>query len=274
MNDSSGKEPDRHRSVSQLIKYANCSEEYRLSYVDKVNHRKPAAWLAQGTAFHVAIDGWEASGRSPLFDIGTTFRVVYNQEIAAMRSNEPDTNKWLHGPRTNVEEDIKVREERGVQQLQTYVDYAENNPFVIQDIDDFTLGIEVPFELEIGGVLVRGAIDQILKLPDGVEVRDLKTGNREAGKIQLAVYVHAVEKIFGWPVKQASFFYAKDGRVVTVSRKELDRYDEKYLADLFQTLEVGIENKVFIPNPSSSCMLCPVRDGCREMGDNPKPFER
>lgn len=273
MTDSSG-ESRPHRSVSQLTKYANCSEEYRLSYVDKVNDRKPAAWLAQGTAFHIAVDGWEASGRSALFDIGGTYRLIYAQEIAAMRSNEPDTKKWLSGPRTNVEDDIKAREERGVQQLQNYVDYAENNAFVIQDIDDFTLAIEVPFEIEIGGILVKGAIDQILQLPDGVEVRDLKTGNREAGKIQLAVYVHAVEKIFGWPVKKASFFYAKDARVVTVSRQELDRYDDKYLTDLFQTLEVGIENKVFIPNPGPSCMMCPVRKGCRELGDDPKPFER
>lgn len=262
----------KHRSVSQLNTYANCSEEYRLKYVDKSHNNNPAAWLAQGTAFHVAVDGWESSGRSPLFDLGGTYRVVYDQEIAAMRTNQPDTGKWLHGPRTNVEDDINARRERGINQLQVYVDYAESNPFVIQDIDDYTLALEVPFETEIGGVLIKGAIDQILMHPEGVEVRDLKTGNREAGKIQLGVYSYVVEKIFGWPVVRASFFYAKDAKVVTLTREELNRYDEKYLSDLFNTLEAGIENNIFLPNPSTSCSLCPVRDSCREMGSQPQPL--
>jgi putative RecB family exonuclease len=189
-----------------------------------------------------------------------------------MRSNQPDTSKWLRGPRTSTEDDINIRRARGISQLQTYVDYAESNPFIIKDIDDYTLALEVPFEVEIGGILIRGAIDQILGLPDGVEVRDLKTGNREAGKIQLGVYSYVVEKIFGWPVKSASFFYAKDAKVVTLTREELNRYDEKYLSDLFQTLEAGIENNIFLPNPSSSCSLCPVRDRCREMGSQPQPL--
>lgn len=269
MTDTSG-EKKSHRSVSQLTKYAKCSEEYRLTYVDKVNGPAPAAWLAQGTAFHDAVEGWENSGRSAGFDIEAEYRLVYNREIAAMRTHQPDTKKWLHGPRTDPEEDIKAREERGVLQLQKYVDFAENDSFFIKEIDDFTLAIEVPFETEIGGILVRGAIDQILILEDGVEVRDLKTGNREAGKIQLGVYKYVVEKIFKWPVKRASFFYAKDAKIVTLTEDELLRYDEEYLSSLFQSLEVGIENKVFIPNPTESCFLCSVKDWCRELGSTPR----
>lgn len=271
MTGSSGEEKS-HRSVSQLNKYANCSEEYRLSYVDRVNNHKPAAWLAQGTAFHIAIEEWEASGRSPLVDVVSRFMVVYDTEIAAMKSNQPDLTQWLHGPRTKTEDDIANRRERGTEQVRNYVSFCKANPFYVRSIDDYTIALEVPFEIEIGGILVKGAIDQILQLPDGVEVRDLKTGNREAGKIQLGVYAFAVEKIFGWSVRKASFFYAKDARVVTMSREELDRYDEKYLSELFTTLEAGIQGGIFLPNPSSSCSLCPVRDYCRELGSQPKPL--
>lgn len=189
-----------------------------------------------------------------------------------MRSNEPDTDRWLRGPRTKTEDDIEARLQRGLQQVMDYVSFTESNDFVIKDIDDFTLAVEVPFEIEIGGVLVKGAIDQILLLPDGVEVRDLKSGNREAGKLQLGIYALAVEKIFRWPVKKASFFYAKDSKIVTVSRQELDRYNEDYLSELLSALDRGIENGVFIPNPSSSCTLCSVKMYCRELGDNPKPL--
>lgn len=270
MTGSSGER--QHRSVSQLNKYSGCSEEYRLSYVDKTNNHRPAAWLAQGTAFHVVVDEWENSGRSAQFDIGERYTVVYDQEIAAMKTHQPDLTKWLHGPRTKTEDDISARRIKGLEQLQSYVDYAEQEDFAIIDIDDFTLASEVPFEIEIGGILVKGAIDQIRRLPDGVGIVDLKTGNREAGKLQLGVYKLAVEKIFKWPVVQASFFYAKDRKIVSLTQEELDKYNDSYLSELFQTLEVGISNRVFLPNPSASCSLCPVRDNCREMGNNPIPL--
>lgn len=256
----------QHRSVSQLLKYARCGEEYRLSYVDKTYTFRPAAWLAQGTAFHEAVQGWEESGRSPQFDIGRTFVVAYDREIEAMKSRQPDMKQWLHSLKTSAENDIEARRDIGLGQLQNYVDYAESDGFIIKDIDDFTLAIEVPFELEIGGVLVKGAIDLILLHPDGVEVRDLKTGNRESANIQLGVYVLAVEKIFKWPVIRASYYYAKDSKVVTLSKKDLARYSEEYLGELFNALDTGIANKVFIPNPGSHCILCPVRDNCRELG--------
>lgn len=259
-----------HRSVSQLLKYSQCSESYRLSYVDKQHGWRPAAWLAQGTAFHVAVQDWEESGRDVGFDICRTYEVAYDTEIESFKLHEPDLKLWLHAPKTTTENDIAARRIRGVEQLKNYVQFAEDNPFGIKAIDDWTLGIEIPFEVEIGGVLVKGAIDQILLDFDGVEVRDLKTGNRESANIQLGLYAFVVEKIFGWPVTKASYYYAKDNKVVTLSRKDLDRYDEEYLSSLFQSLETGIENKVFIPNPGSACTLCPVRDNCREMGSNPE----
>lgn len=257
----------RHRSVSQLSKYSSCSEQYRLMYVDKAPVNSPAAWLAQGTAFHIAVEGWEASGRSELFDICQTYEVAYNAEIEAFKSRQPDLEKWIHAPRTKVEDDIITRLARGREQTFNYKRYAESNNFIIKDIDDFTLAIEVPFETEVGGVLIKGAIDQILVDPYGVEVRDLKTGNREASYLQLGIYTYVVEKIFGWPVVRASFYYAKDSKLVTLSRKDLDRYSESYLTSLFSSLESGIQNQIFIPNPGDGCLFCPVKDYCREKGN-------
>lgn len=262
----------KHRSVSQLNKYMECSESYRLSYVDRAPNNSPAAWFAQGTAFHEVVQIWEESGRSASIDISRTYELLYDLEIEKMKARQPDLSKWTKPPRSRIEEDIENRRVRGVEQLRNYVDFAERDDFVIKDIDDFTLGVEVPFEIEVGGVLIKGAIDQILLLPDGVEIRDLKTGNRESRNIQLAVYVLAVEKIFGWPVMKASYFYAKDQKLVTLSRSELDRYSEKYLGELFSALDSGIENNVFIPNPGGHCTLCPVRDYCREIGSNPIPL--
>lgn len=262
-----------HRSVSQYNKYTQCSEEYRLSYVDKPNSSwAPAAWLAQGSAFHEAVQGWEESGRSPQFDIGQAYVVSYDGQIEEFRRREPDLRKWLKAPKTSTEDDIANRRSKGLQQLQNYVDYAEENDFVVADIDEWTLAIEVPFELRLGEIVIKGAIDQILMHPTGYEVRDLKTGNRESAMFQLAVYKVAVEKIFGWPVVKASFFYAKDKKLVTLEENQLSRYTEEYLTELFTTLDEGIRGRIFLPNPGGHCTMCPVRKYCREMGDQPVPL--
>lgn len=265
---------EQHRSVSQLLKYSNCSEQYRLERVDRVNNFKPAAWLAQGTAFHHAVQVWEESGRSPEVDIGQEYEVAYDREIQVFKSYEPETRNWLCSFKTTPENDILARRAAGVVQLQNYVDFAEDSGYFIKYLDEYTLGIEVPFDTHIGKVRVKGAIDLLLEHPEGLEVRDLKTGNRESSPMQLAVYSLVVENLFKTPVIKASYFYAKDKKLVTLTRSDLDRYDEKYLSDLFEALDSGIKNQVFIPNPGSHCTMCPVKKYCREKGDTPKPFER
>lgn len=260
-------EPRKHRSVSQLTKYRECGELYRLTYVDKVGGWKPAAWLAQGKAFHEAIQQWEESGRSPRLDVASAYRLSYDQHIAQMTQEEPNLNNWLKALRVDTYADIANRREKGVEQVLGYVDYANNNEFQIADIDDYTLAIEMTFEVEIGNVLIKGAIDQVLVHPDGYEVRDLKTGNRQSSALQLGVYKVALEKIFGWPVVKGSYYYAKDNKVLTIPKQEMDRWTEKYLAELFEELERGIDNKVFLPNPGGQCLMCSVKKFCRELGD-------
>lgn len=256
------------RSVSQYNQYLSCGELYRLSRVQRVP-QPPAAWLAQGTAFHEAVQLWEESGRT--IDIVQTYLDKYDKEIEYLKTKEPDLRVWLRAVSKTTLVDIRERRERGANMALLYQNLhttGELKDEVPVDVDEFTIGIEIPFIVSLGEIQIKGAIDVILLHKDGVEVRDLKTGNREQSNIQLAVYKYAVEKIFGWKVVKASYYYAKDGRVVTLSEKQLQRYDEKYLTDLFSALDRGIMGEVYLPNPSSFCTMCPVRKYCREMGEN------
>lgn len=262
-------EPTKHRSVSQINTYLGCSEAYRLKYVDKPNiPPMPAAWLAQGTAYHETIHLWEDSGRSPQLDLTELFLRLYDQQIMEMKEQQPDLKLWLKAPSKKTEQDILERRERGLKQVQAYVDYAEENPFAFVELDEWTYGLEVPFQLDLGDVTIKGGIDQIRLISEnpfnGVHVVDLKTGNRESASIQLGTYKVAVEKIFGWPVTKASFFYAKDSKLVGLDKADLDRYTEGYLTELYAALDRGIKNRVFIPNPGGGCLLCPVKKHCRE----------
>lgn len=252
-----------HRSSSQYSSYVDCSELYRLKYIERVE-QPPAAWLAQGLAFHEAIHEWEDSGRHPNVDPVAAYANLYMAKIFELKAKYPDPKSWLKAPSKKTEDDIKERLERGQQQIRDYVSYTESYPFAIKDIDDFTLALEVPFQIELGGITVKGQIDEIWEWPDGVEVIDLKTGNREASGFQLGLYKVAVEKIFGWKVVKASYYYAKDSVLKTIDGRDLERYTESYVTELLQALDAGIANKVFLPNPGSKCTMCSVRKFCRE----------
>jgi len=89
--------------------------------------------------------------------------------------------------------------------------------------------VEVPFETEIAGTLVRGRIDAIYKTEQGFEVVDWKTGSTildEDSAIQLAIYRLAWAKLQGIDpaTVSASFHYVPTG--VTDRRANLLNEDQ------------------------------------------------
>ena len=88
--------------------------------------------------------------------------------------------------------------------------------------------IEVPFEMSVDGLLVRGRIDAVFSQADGGwDVVDWKTGRRPSGAaadaaaVQLAAYRLAWHQLTGAPLDRvrAAFFYVRDG--VTVRPADL-----------------------------------------------------
>ena len=254
-----------HRSATQLTTYAGCSEAYRLSYVEHIDGL-PAAWFAQGTAFHEVVEEWELAGRPPFANLYGRYVQVYDKEIASFDEVNPNRDRWLRAPKSSSETDISNRRELGDLLLRNY------SQFVLDEtrrplfwLDDYTPGIELPFSVTFGDIEVRGKVDRVERLGDGsLHIIDLKTGNRESAKLQLGIYKVALEKELGIRVSRASFFYAKDGKLVTLTDWELVRYTEEYVTDLLLALDRGINNEVYIPNVTQSCFLCPVKRECRE----------
>ncbi len=86
--------------------------------------------------------------------------------------------------------------------------------------DRVPVAVEVPFELLLGGHLVRGRIDAVYTAPDGTfDVVDYKTGRRPSGAaataaaVQLACYRLAWSELAGVDERQvgAAFLYVADG---------------------------------------------------------------
>jgi DNA helicase II / ATP-dependent DNA helicase PcrA len=102
--------------------------------------------------------------------------------------------------------------------------------------------IEVPFEMDVEGVLVRGRMDAVFADDGGWDVVDWKTGHRPAGveaeaaAVQLAVYRLAWHHLSGVPVEavRAGFVYVRTGETV----RPADLLDEDGLRALVRGVAV------------------------------------
>ena len=97
--------------------------------------------------------------------------------------------------------------------------------------------IEVPFEMEVEGLLVRGRMDAVFRDADGGwDIVDWKTGRRPAGAdaeaaaVQLAAYRLAWHRLSGAPLDsvRAAFLYVRTGDTV----RPADLLDEQGLRAL------------------------------------------
>ena len=96
--------------------------------------------------------------------------------------------------------------------------------------------IELPFEIVLGGTLLRGRIDAVYETERGVEVVDWKTGRSKSGDelataaMQLAAYRLAVAKMMKRPLTEisAAFHYVKENETIRPS----DLFDESAIIEL------------------------------------------
>ena len=96
--------------------------------------------------------------------------------------------------------------------------------------DSVPEAIEQPFQVVLGGRVIRGRIDAVYRTAGGYEVVDWKTSRQHtADPVQLAVYRLAWAEMRGVPVESvsAAFVYVRDGATVRPEdlpdREELDQ---------------------------------------------------
>ncbi len=122
---------------------------------------------------------------------------------------------------------------------------------------------EVPFRTSIGSAKFKGAIDRLVRRPDGTWVLiDYKTGIAGADDIlakvedyavQLTIYWLAAEQILGEAVRPFLYFVDSDHWV------EVKGDGQKVLGEIFDAVS-GIERQLF---RMPECAGCSGRDGCR-----------
>ena len=259
------------RSYSQLGSYERCPYMYYLERIEKVWQR-PAAWLPMGTAVHEAAEKWELSNRTmSLADAQQIFKDAYTRETNRYLDDTPNAVFWFRSGPYKGPEDILRRYALGLEHVERYIRwYTEKHPeekpvILTAGADEGKMLIEMPFQVEIGGVQVRGFIDYVgFDAQDRVVVRDNKTGRLPGGPDQLATYAIAVEELYPWtaPVAQGDFFMTRTGKPTVPYA--LTRVVKEQLAQDFAAMDKGVRAGDFPAKPEASkCMFCSVSASCK-----------
>lgn len=247
------------RSVSQTQQYEDCAWKFYLQRVERVVP-VPAAWSAHGTAFHSAAEAVERSGRTMTAEEAVQlFSDQYSALVNKALDQEPNTDRWLSANGSGGE-DIERRYVLGQEHTRRYVEWAQENQPAIWMTPRGDDALELYFKVEIGGVQVRGYIDQLVLDPDDtVRVRDLKTGTTKS-KFQLHTYKVAVEKVYNVPVNKGDWYLAKNGGLSRVVK--LDEVTDEQVGERYAAMDAGVKRGDFPAKPGFLCRFCDMRHAC------------
>lgn len=249
------------RSVSQYNTYKQCGWRYKLERVDRVWQR-PAAWLSQGTAVHAALEAWERSNRTMTVEaVQDVFRTEYEASIAEQAEVTPNTEYWFASGPYRGAVDIERRYGIGLEQCEKLMAWYDKHPEeTVWITPDGEPAIELGYEVEIGGVPVRGFIDVIMDTPNGLVVRDIKTGNMPGDEFQLATYALAMKIMYDVEILTGDYFMGRTGKPTV----PYDLADEVPLVPgKYAEMDAAVTAGVFEPNPDpKKCGFCGVRTSC------------
>lgn len=260
------------RSVSQLKNYRQCGYQYYLERVGGVWQR-PAAWFPQGTAVHRAAEVYELTGRKlTLPEAQAVFEVAYTTSVNELLDESPNMVEWFSSGRYGGEEDITRRFEIGRDQVAKYLAYygegGKAAGIKVWVAPDGTPGIELFFEVELGGVAVRGYIDAVMVMPDGeIVVVDNKTGLKPGDEFQLKVYAEALRVLYGLDIKTGFYWMAKPSGKLT-KPYDLTTWSSEDVAAEFAAMDAAVKAGRFEPTADpKNCERCSVSTSCKHFGN-------
>lgn len=256
-------------SYSSLNSYAECGLRWKLERGYGLN---TATWFATvaGSAIH------EITEYIDLKEIGVfdgaipSFAEVFDRRLAveAERGIEvkPSGRKLTKvGPTGGPnKKDHAWWLEYGPGMVQNWVDWKATRGWTLAVLPEGP-GVEVRIEQQIGGRDHLGFIDRVFITEDGeIVLVDLKSGQQPASTLQLGVYRVGFYRQTGLMADWGAYWMAGTGELPYIA--DLARYTEDYIDAQYEMAWRGIEAGVFLPNVTSMCKGCGVRDFCAAVG--------
>jgi len=239
-----------HLSYSRVERYEQCPHAFRLHYVDKIP-ADPGPELRFGKAMHRVLE--------------LLLRDHVQAGQTAALSLEHAEHLWQLAWRDEGLVGVGAFYE-GLRMLATFVGReGAVDPASV-------LGIEQPFELQVGRFRLVGAIDRVDSLGDGtIRVRDYKTNRllfsraEVAESLQLSIYAMAARELWPWAERiELQYDMLRHDLVLRSSRtsEELDAA-RRYVETIGERTERDAE---LAPRLSPRCVHCDHKEQCVAYG--------
>jgi DNA helicase II / ATP-dependent DNA helicase PcrA len=245
-------------SFTQLNAFETCPLQYKFAHILKIPSRGRYSF-SFGRSMHRALEQFfkqrmraHGSLQQGLFHDGDNAAKPTREALLALY-DAAWVSEWYES--TRHEEEYK---KKGREMLMAFYDrHEEEWPE--------TIAVEQPFTIRIGGDTIKGAIDRIDLVDDGIRIVDYKTGKtpkseRTVPKAQLLLYQLAAEETMDRPVKSLVFSYLSDQTDISFlgSEEDVTAFQEHVRETIAK-----IKQSDFTPTPSAQvCRNCDFRDIC------------
>ena len=246
-------------SFTQLVAYDHCPLQYKFAHILKIpTFGSPA--LSFGKTMHNTLQSYfervvadSDMGQGALFEGEATPADVSEDALIELYEQH-----WIDDWYLSNKQKEQYRAD-GEASLRSYYKHIQEHPVT-------PLFLERGFTVKIDDIVIRGRIDRIDKVKDGVEIIDYKTGSpktekdlSKTDKMQLMLYQLAAKEIFGLEPKRLTFHYLKDHSTVSflATDEELDTLKQKIRDQI-----AAIRSRQFEAAPGFMCRYCDFRDIC------------
>jgi putative RecB family exonuclease len=194
-----------HRSYSQLNQVRTCGYAFQLARIEKRPER-PNIPAVMGRVFHTVseeidrlIHDQTHRGRGPVQGTNQLVKAVESLTSKTLVAETESTiagygpiEDWLSYGKQDY---AAWRDTILPRTITNYVDWRLASGYQLVDLPGFGPAIEVPFLIDLGGVVVKGYVDRVFEMNDTPLILDLKSGRKPETIEQLAIYRIALETI-------------------------------------------------------------------------------
>jgi len=245
-------------SPSRVNQIETCPRQYQYTSIEKLPEVKKMATY-RGTVFHAILE------ELFLRTLDTPEERTVDKTLEIMRELFPT----LVSPEIAQEMEL---DEIGVQTFAKDLAKYIRTYFTMENPAEITTeGIEVRYDLDMGGFGLRGILDRLDRTPDGdLEIVDYKTGKvpqdkyKSSALLPAKIYAYLCEQVLGERPTKIKLHYVQFGKTLIVDVTDEDVvYAEKRVRGAWAKIDKWYEDGYFPAIPNNLCdKWCSFKDIC------------
>lgn len=249
--------PDKF-SFSQLAAYETCPLQYKFAFILKIPAPEDKSSLIFGRVMHGVFYEFLKPLAQGLQKSLFTDETKIDDSLSLKALESIFKQRWQEDGYESAKQRQEYKE-KAKQALQSFI-----RTFFSNGLRPEPIFLEKSFSFKIGGETIKGTIDRVDRVNDGVEVIDYKTGKTKdklewKDKRQLILYQLFLEEVLQMKVLALKYYYVESGEVLSFVPS--DKEKEKLRQEVVTQIK-AIRSRDFSPKPSLMCGFCDFNKIC------------